>query len=79
MWFNLQCLFGGADCVGVIAFLGWLDFSTVLLGNFAFSGLMRHSEGANFVMIVMVGSLSSDVMNFMIVIVASSLQALTIT
>lgn len=64
MWFNLRCIFGGANCVRVISVLGWIDFISVFLANIALAGLMRHSEGANFVMVLMVrGTLQSELEN----------------
>ena len=44
-------------CGWEIAFLCWVNYAMCVVGNYAIPGLMRFSEGANFVIIVLVGLL----------------------
>ena len=52
--FNVKCLFGQAGCGPEAYLLGWANYLAVTIATVGYTGLMRHSEGANFVIIVLV-------------------------
>ena len=57
MRFDILCMAGEhAHCPVAVILLGWANFIKALLAATLISALMRHSDGANFVVIVLVSS-----------------------
>ena len=55
MRFDILCMAGEhAHCPVAVILLGWANFVKALLAATLISALMRHSDGANFVVIVLV-------------------------
>ena len=55
MRFDIECMAGQHDdCPPVVMALGWANFIKALLAATLLSALMRYSDGANFVVIVLV-------------------------
>ena len=63
MRFDILCMAGEhAHCPVAVILLGWANFVKALLAATLISALMRHSDGANFVVIVLVSPHSSRVL-----------------
>ena len=54
LWFNFKCLFGLSGCGVAVVVLGWASYALGTLNSVSFVALLRYSEGANFLMIVLV-------------------------
>lgn len=55
--FNFKCIVGLDGCGTQVALLGWFSFMANTVGSTAFVFLLRYSEGANFIMILLVSGL----------------------
>ena len=57
MRFDMECMAGQhTDCPVPVMLLGWANFIKALMAATLLSALMRHSDGANFVVIVLVSN-----------------------
>ena len=62
MKFDFLCLVGATEgCPIVVTLLGWANFVKAFLAAVSINTLMRYSEGANFVAIVLVKASNSVV------------------
>ncbi|CAD5120267.1 DgyrCDS8836 [Dimorphilus gyrociliatus] len=51
--FNFKCILGLDGCKTQVALLGWFSFVANTVGSTSFVFLLRYSEGANFIMILL--------------------------